>query len=234
MSVRIGRIASCHHGIPARYSRPLSYLYRRSRSKTHAVHTHTHTRCTVPDHPSTWLLFSNVTKGVVLRAILLLLFLYTARYILRSRVPGVSYLAKWLLVDALGPDSPLRLTSAFSPFLAGCTSSPPFIERARAPFRPFVTRFRQSDGLHPWIQICFYVYPFGVCRVSNGFAVIGSACWIGCSAGGSISVGESWRFRVSSTIRLEYRGPDWPTTGREQCRKLYSSLRSPRDLLFEN
>lgn len=138
MSVRIGRIASCHHGIPARYSRPLSYLYRRSRSKTHAVHTHTHTRCTVPDHPSTWLLFSNVTKGVVLRAILLLLFLYTARYILRSRVPGVSYLAKWLLVDALGPDSPLRLTSAFSPFLAGCTSSPPFIERARAPFRPSV------------------------------------------------------------------------------------------------
>lgn len=118
--------------------------------------------------------------------------------------------------------------------VAGCTSSPPFIERARAPFRPFVTRFRQSDGLHPWIQICFYVYPFGVCRVSNGFAVIGSACWIGCSAEGSISVGESWRFRVSSTIRLEYRGPDWPTTGREQCRKLYSSLRSPRDLLFEN
>lgn len=136
MSVRIGRIASCHHGIPARYSRPLSYLYRRSRSKTHAVHTHTHTRCTVPDHPSTWLLFSNVTKGVVLRAILLLL--YTARYILRSGVPEVSYLAKWLLVDALGPDSPLRLTSAFSPFLAGCTSSPPFIERARAPFRPSV------------------------------------------------------------------------------------------------
>lgn len=124
MSVRIGRIASCHHGIPARYSRPLSYLYRRSRSKTHAVHTHTHTRCTVPDHPSTWLLFSNVTKGVVLRAILLLLFLYTARYILRSRVPGVSYLAKWLLVDALGPDSPLYLTSAFSPFPSWWLAAP--------------------------------------------------------------------------------------------------------------
>lgn len=122
MSVRIGRIASCHHGIPARYSRPLSYLYRRSRSKTHAVHTHTHTRCTVPDHPSTWLLFSNVTKGVVLRAILLLL--YTARYILRSGVPEVSYLAKWLLVDALGPDSPLYLTSAFSPFPSWWLAAP--------------------------------------------------------------------------------------------------------------
>lgn len=221
--------------VPPRYPGTLfaaSLLSLSSLSFENTRSTHTHTRCTVPDHPSTWLLFSNVTKGVVLRAILLLL--YTARYILRSGVPEVSYLAKWLLVDALGPDSPLRLTSAFSPFLAGCTSSPPFIERARAPFRPFVTRFRQSDGLHPWIQICFYVYPFGVCRVSNGFAVIGSACWIGCSAGGSISVGESWRFRVSSTIRLEYRGPDWPTTGREQCRKLYSSLRSPRDLLFEN
>lgn len=125
--------------VPPRYPGTLfaaSLLSLSSLSFENTRSTHTHTRCTVPDHPSTWLLFSNVTKGVVLRAILLLL--YTARYILRSGVPEVSYLAKWLLVDALGPDSPLRLTSAFSPFLAGCTSSPPFIERARAPFRPSV------------------------------------------------------------------------------------------------
>lgn len=113
--------------VPPRYPGTLfaaSLLSLSSLSFENTRSTHTHTRCTVPDHPSTWLLFSNVTKGVVLRAILLLLFLYTARYILRSRVPGVSYLAKWLLVDALGPDSPLYLTSAFSPFPSWWLAAP--------------------------------------------------------------------------------------------------------------
>lgn len=111
--------------VPPRYPGTLfaaSLLSLSSLSFENTRSTHTHTRCTVPDHPSTWLLFSNVTKGVVLRAILLLL--YTARYILRSGVPEVSYLAKWLLVDALGPDSPLRLTSAFSPFPSWWLAAP--------------------------------------------------------------------------------------------------------------
>lgn len=111
--------------VPPRYPGTLfaaSLLSLSSLSFENTRSTHTHTRCTVPDHPSTWLLFSNVTKGVVLRAILLLL--YTARYILRSGVPEVSYLAKWLLVDALGPDSPLYLTSAFSPFPSWWLAAP--------------------------------------------------------------------------------------------------------------
>lgn len=157
VSVRIGRIALCHHGIPARYSRPLSYFYRRSRSKTHAVHTHTHTqiRCTVCPIISRRDCYSRPVaskiKGVVLERSSSTSYLYIRALYPSFRVPGVSYLASGTLST---PSDPIH-SSSFSPPVQqpavyhACTCS---VSSLRA------TRFRQSDGLHPWIQIC-YVLP---------------------------------------------------------------------------
>lgn len=194
--------------VPPRYSGTLfaaSLLSLSSlSSKTHAVHTHTHTdthgaRCLIISRRDCYSL--NIVKGVVLERSSSSYF-YIARYILRS---GYQEFLTQPSGSLSTPSDPI-LTSSFSPFPSGGWLHQPAVYRACtcsvSSLR--VTRFRQSDGLHPWVQIC-YVYPVGVRRVSNGFAVI-PTCWIGCSAGRSISVGKSWnqRFRVS-TIRLEYR-----------------------------
>lgn len=201
--------------VPPRYPGTLfaaSLLFLSSLSFENTRSTHTQIRCTVCPIISRRDCYSRFVaskiKGVVLErsssssSYLYICALYRFVQGTRSFLPS-----QWHLVDALGSDSFLQFLSSNS-----FTNSPPFIKRARAPFRPSV--WHASVWRPPSLDPDLLRSSLGVCRrVSNGFAVI-PTCWIGCSAGGSISVGESWnyRFRVS-TIRLEYRahGLVWPT-----------------------